>query len=335
MKITLTLILLLFAFSVFSQQAGSFIVQGDIDKFYPIIVKDGLWNANVATELELGRADVHLNSDWRGSLIAKFRFHSTRWGNGARFVDADIMQINNKLAVQAVPFIASWVDATTNNASFDMIIWLRGGGTTYYFKSDGNANPKVFDGVQNSLPAITEGGISYSFKTSLDLNVNSGGLSYEKTAYFLGLGNNYFAGNVGIGTVTPDEKLTVNGKIHAKEVRIDNSVAVPDYVFEGNYPLAKLSEVEKYIKINKHLPDVPSASEVAENGVNVNEMQMLLLRKIEELTLHLIEKDKHEKLQNSINHNLIQGLSAQQKENVRLKKELLFLKGRMGSRLIN
>jgi hypothetical protein len=99
-------------------------------------------------------------------------------------------------------------------------------------------------------------------------------------------------GNVGIGTTNPDEKLTVNGKIHANEVRIDSTVPVPDYVFKGDYQLLSLSETERYVKTNSHLPNVPSANEMLVRGVNVNEMQMSLLRKVEELTLHLIEKDK-------------------------------------------
>ncbi len=99
-------------------------------------------------------------------------------------------------------------------------------------------------------------------------------------------------GNVGIGTENPDEKLTVNGKIHAKEVKIDLNIPAPDYVFENNYELKSLNEVNNYIQKNKHLPDVPSAKEFEKNGLNVGEMNMLLLKKIEELTLHLIQKEK-------------------------------------------
>lgn len=100
------------------------------------------------------------------------------------------------------------------------------------------------------------------------------------------------SGNVGIGTSAPDEKLTVKGKIHAEEVRIDLSVPGPDYVFEKDYPLPSLDEVAKYIDEHKHLPEVPSAGEMEEEGVNLGEMEMVLLRKIEELTLYVIEQNK-------------------------------------------
>lgn len=103
-----------------------------------------------------------------------------------------------------------------------------------------------------------------------------------------GLQVNLTTGNVGIGSV-PDAtyKLNVNGTIHAKEVRVDLT-GWPDYVFDKNYKLLTLAEVKAYIDKNHHLPDVPSASEMEKNGMSVSEMNMTLLRKVEELTLHLI-----------------------------------------------
>jgi hypothetical protein len=99
-------------------------------------------------------------------------------------------------------------------------------------------------------------------------------------------------GNVGIGTTNPDQKLTVKGIIHTEEVRVDMTVPGPDYVFESTYNLLPLSEVESYIKANKHLPEVPSAKQMEEEGLNLKEMNLLLLKKVEELTLHLIEQQK-------------------------------------------
>jgi hypothetical protein len=99
-------------------------------------------------------------------------------------------------------------------------------------------------------------------------------------------------GNVGIGTFTPDQKLTVKGIVHAQEVRVDLSVPGPDYVFEKNYKLPSLKEIKSYIDQNKHLPEVPSATEMEKNGVRLGEMNMLLLKKVEELTLYMIELKK-------------------------------------------
>lgn len=107
-------------------------------------------------------------------------------------------------------------------------------------------------------------------------------------------------GNVGIGTTTPgDYKLNVWGNIRAHEVVVNTSGA--DFVFASEYKLLSLHEVEKFINENKHLPDLASATEMNENGMNISEMQTKLLQKIEELTLYLIElKKENEYLGNEI-----------------------------------
>lgn len=98
-------------------------------------------------------------------------------------------------------------------------------------------------------------------------------------------------GSVGIGTVhTGSFKLAVNGAICAKEIKVETGWS--DFVFEEDYPLRSLAEVEAFIKENGHLPDIPSAKEVEENGVNVGEMEARLLQKIEELTLYVIQQQK-------------------------------------------
>jgi hypothetical protein len=94
-------------------------------------------------------------------------------------------------------------------------------------------------------------------------------------------------GNVGIGSISPNEKLTVNGRIYAKEVKVDVDVP-PDYVFEKGYDLLSLSEVRSYIEEHKHLPEVPSGKEMEKEGIDLSRMNMILLKKVEELTLHLI-----------------------------------------------
>jgi hypothetical protein len=105
-------------------------------------------------------------------------------------------------------------------------------------------------------------------------------------------------GNVGIGTAAPQEKLSVNGKIRAREVKVEPTANWPDYVFEEGYKLLTLAEISAYIRQNQHLPELPSAKDVAENGFELGEMNKILLKKVEELTLHLIEKDKELKKTN-------------------------------------
>ncbi|MCH5718189.1 hypothetical protein [Niabella hibiscisoli] len=102
-------------------------------------------------------------------------------------------------------------------------------------------------------------------------------------------------GNVGIGTRNPMEKLSVNGKIRAKEIKVETAENTwPDYVFIKEYKLPTLADVEKHIKEKGHLPEVPSASEVSEHehGLELGNNQALLLKKIEELTLYMIDMKK-------------------------------------------
>jgi len=98
-------------------------------------------------------------------------------------------------------------------------------------------------------------------------------------------------GNVGIGKLTPTAKLHVNGNIIAEEIKVEN-VTGADFVFAPNYNLMPLTEIEAYIKQNHHLPEVPSAAEMQANGVELGKMNMLLLQKIEELTLLMIQQQK-------------------------------------------
>ena len=98
-------------------------------------------------------------------------------------------------------------------------------------------------------------------------------------------------GNIGIGTLNPTSKLTVAGNIASREVTVTVDAGA-DFVFENDYELPTLESVDKYIKENKHLPEVASAYEMKKNGINLSEMNIKLLQKIEEMTLYMIEIKK-------------------------------------------
>lgn len=98
------------------------------------------------------------------------------------------------------------------------------------------------------------------------------------------------SGFVGIGSTEPAHKLDVNGTVRAKEVIVETNW--PDYVFDEEYQLMPLREVEQHIAVNGRLPGMPSAEIVADHGISIGEAQRLLLEKVEELTLHVIEQSK-------------------------------------------
>jgi hypothetical protein len=115
---------------------------------------------------------------------------------------------------------------------------------------------------------------------------------------FLGAGTsrmsiNLSNGNVGIGVTSPAYRLEVCGTIRAKEVRVETGWC--DYVFEKDYKLRTVDELDKYINENKHLPGIASAKEVETEGLNVGEMNKAMMEKIEELTLYVIQLSKDNK----------------------------------------
>lgn len=119
-------------------------------------------------------------------------------------------------------------------------------------------------------------------------------------------------GNVGIGTTSPTEKLSVNGTIRSKKVKVE-ATGWPDYVFASDYNLRSLSDTEAFIKANQHLPEVPSAKEVEINGLDLGKMDATLLKKVEELTLYMIQMNKNQE-------RLIKEVETLKKENAELKK---------------
>ncbi len=128
-----------------------------------------------------------------------------------------------------------------------------------------------------------------------------GGLAFTRDINFTTGDHAFFVkndGNVGIGKTTPTAKLHVDGNIIAEEIKVEN-VTGADFVFDKDYNLMPLTEIEAYIKQNHHLPEVPSAAEMQANGIELGKMNMLLLQKIEELTLLMIEQQKQLENQNS------------------------------------
>lgn len=154
----------------------------------------------------------------------------------------------------------------------------------------GSSTPVIYGSISNEFPTW---GVSINHVVE-NAGANNYGMALLTTdSYLTGRTEKVRIaanGNVGIGTTTPDAKLTVNGQIHANEVLVD-SKQWPDYVFLPEYNLLKLNEVKEYIDKHQHLPEMPSAAEVETKGLDLGKMNKLLTKKVEELTLYLLEKD--------------------------------------------
>lgn len=135
-------------------------------------------------------------------------------------------------------------------------------------------------------------------------SVSTSGTGNRWAAYFPS-GNTYIGGDLRVGNTNgaTGYKVSVDGKIMCEELRVELSGSWPDYVFDYNYQLMPLKELEKSIRKNKHLPGLPSASTIKENGIMVGDMTKTLTQKVEELTLYIIELDKKvEKLEKENKH---------------------------------
>jgi hypothetical protein len=180
-----------------------------------------------------------------------------------------------------------------------------------YFQRLRSGNALFRDNSRNSLnsfntgqdPGLSPGWIAADFGGSdnasdrLVIGTGYGGKAvigshnYNLNSWGGDLLINPSGGNVAIGTTAARERLSVNGKIRAQEIKVEAS-NWPDYVFKKEYQLTPLSEIEKYINTNGHLPDIPSALEVQQEGIALGALNNTLVKKIEELTLHLIEQQK-------------------------------------------
>jgi hypothetical protein len=264
--------------------------------YYLIHEWDGTgWNLRSENDHNDGQNNVHLvNINGKAANALKWggqEFIGSNGSVGAIMTNqagtnlygySSISQVKSALATSLQDITAAGNTTTNNIVSTQKIT----GSTLIALRNDGNT---AYTELNNGVG-----------KWWLGTGVNAGSDALFGI-YDVNAGINRFVinptGNIGVGTTAPDEKLTVNGKIKANEIRV-NGAGAPDYVFEDGYKVATLETLEGYIKANKHLPEVPSAKEFERDGMAIGEMNKLLLKKIEELTLHVIEMNKRvEKLE--------------------------------------
>jgi hypothetical protein len=234
-------------------------------------------NANSSISLSLKRSD--------GASVFEIDGHSmfSHFGGslGIGVIDPTAkLDVAGSVAIQSsLTNVSGRPPVSSNKISGE----IRAYSLTHYMADDGflrlsagaGTNPGVLSYIDLS---------GYSTVPDMNMNIVLGTAGVERMRILN-------SGNVGIGTAFPVEKLAVNGNVRAKEVKVENA-NWPDYVFAKDYQLPTLQQTQQHIKEKGHLPGIPSAAEVKANGIDLGEMNAKLLQKIEELTLHLIDKEK-------------------------------------------
>ncbi|WP_417887109.1 hypothetical protein [Zunongwangia sp.] len=171
----------------------------------------------------------------------------------------------------------SWIRDTWMTASTTLEwdnsknVWRRGEGTY-----------NEFGGI------IWEDNATYFIRGNRGAKLEFTNEEFLKNSFMTVSVNNNF---VGIGTIHPDARLSVNGTVHSNEVKVDTKEWA-DYVFEEEYKLPDLLEVEAYIDANKHLEGIPTEKQVIDSGIKLKEMNIKLLEKVEQLMLYTIKQEK-------------------------------------------
>jgi hypothetical protein len=145
--------------------------------------------------------------------------------------------------------------------------------------------------------ALDAAGNESPLSNAVSVTTNSSGGSGDGTVWTEANSVASYTGNVAVGTATVPSgyQMAIDGKLISEEVKVQLSGTWPDYVFAQGYDLPTLEEVEQHIKEKGHLVNIPSAAEVAANGIEIGHMNKLLLEKIEELTLYILEQEKKQK----------------------------------------
>jgi hypothetical protein len=282
---------------------GKFIISNSLNSINASFVIDGQRNIGIGTTVPKSRLHVY-DGDYRDYYVNRNIPGNTEDGQGINYILLHKAYVSTLLDESYVMGKLSAIRGGTGALNRKVSVELN---TSSAYNSNRGSVISYNEGVRLVLLTfnsqryvaveIANGsmvyGLSftgYAFNETFQLVYDQ---SVSNVADFTSLDNVFIqASAVGIGTKTPDAKLTVKGNIHAEEVKVDLTVPAPDYVFETSYNLSPLKEVEAFIQQNKHLPEIPAAKEMEQNGINLSEMNMLLLKKVEELTLHLIEQEK-------------------------------------------
>jgi len=294
-----------FKYQAVARDAGGSVLANHIVNFRISILKSSMSGTAVYVETQkdttnqFGLANLKIGM---GTLVSG-SFTTINWGNDQYFVKIE-MDANGGTSFQnmGTSQLLSVPYALYSENSGGNTLWSQIGNYIYSHSSDsvgiGTSTPGVkFDvsGVIRGNKLIQVGGSNIEHNNGrrgllIDNSTSTAWefmtLKNDNGTMFKILGN----GNIGIGTTNPTYKLCVNGTIRAKEIIVNTGWS--DFVFDEDYKLMSLGELENYINRNKHLPNMPSAAEIEKNGANLGDISSKLLQQIEELNLRLIDLNK-------------------------------------------
>lgn len=231
-------------------------------------------------------------------LFIFFVFGATNWVSSQTntFPSSGNVGIGTTSPSTALQIVSSGEAIRTYDGSNKLRMRLFETGPQYWYLNNGATD------VGSIIFSVPGGNPGIVFFTGSSYNQNRFDLGNAKDFFYLGFDQDAASsggaltvvkgGKVGIGTSNPMAKLSVNGKVESEEIQVIADVA--DYVFDESYSLMSLDDLEQYINANKCLPNIQNRFDVEANRglVNLGELSISLMEKVEELTLHIIELNK-------------------------------------------
>jgi hypothetical protein len=283
-------------------------------------VSDGVYGLGIG--VANGGTGAGQVSIWTKGGNQHLLFGSSSYGNSLSIYQGKVKVLN--LGYYEPSIGDGWGDFSVSDGTYGLAIgvanggagagqvsiWAKGGNQHLLFGTSSYGNSlSIYQGkvkvlnLGNYAPSIANGWGDFSVSDGtygLAIGVANGGAGAGQVSIWTKGGNQRLLfGNPTNGTIMElyNGNVAVSGKLEAKEIRV-TLTPTADFVFEETYKLMPLKDLETYVKAKKHLPEVASATEMKEQGVSLNEMNIKLLQKIEELTLYTIEQNKKLEMQN-------------------------------------
>jgi hypothetical protein len=261
-------------------------LRGEIDQLE-------VWGANSNFQMSLwgiddshsGELTFNLNTPFSGEANPGYYFNLNN--QTKLFLDPEgILKLSGKMGIGSMNPVHPFELFDDDKPHLKVATGIPGDERLVFLGVEKNMNLSSLGNIGDALlVAETPGNLIISNRFGgLKFGVGAGSMEQEIMTMDLA--------GIGIGTQPdPTSILTVNGAIKSREI-IVTETGWSDYVFQEDYMLPTLDEVEQYIQQKRHLRDIPSSQQVAKDGVNLGEMQACLLQKIEELTLYVIQQNK-------------------------------------------